>query len=215
MISTFFWTSRLVRFLTAGSSWAQNRHCQAWNAVRSGAGGTGAGTRRHRSRCAAEEAVSTVSTSRVDVWRVLQDPRTPRTTWSISDALAVELTRYLEWRRPARILEIGSGLSTVVLGAYAVRHGAAVTTLEHAWKYYRRTQQALAYFGMDKRVKLKLAPLRSKRFESSGRRAPWYDTPLDGEFDFVFVDGPPMAKGPNAVLFAIAGPLAEGWEQWR
>ena len=158
--------------------------------------------------------MSTVSTSRVDVWQVLQDPRTPRTTWSISDALAVELTRYLERRRPARILEVGSGLSTVVLGAYAVRHGASVTTLEHAWKYYRRTQQALAYFGIDKRVKLKLAPLRSKRFESSGRRAPWYDTQLDGKFDFVFVDGPPMAKGRNAVLFAIAGHLAEGWELW-
>ena len=159
--------------------------------------------------------MSTVSAPRtVDVWQVLDDPRTPRSTWSISDRLAVELTQYLERRRPARILEIGSGLSTVVLGAYAVRHGAAVTSLEHAWNYYRRTQQALAYFGMDTTVKLKLAPLRSKRFESSGRRAPWYDTPLDGEFDFVFVDGPPKAKGRNAVLLAIAGHLADGWELW-
>ena len=158
----------------------------------------------------------TVSTTpaAVDVWQVLQDAGTLRTSWSISDALAVELIRYLERRKPRRILEIGSGLSTVVLGAYAVHHGASVVTLEHSWKYYERTQRALARFGMDEQVRLKLAPLRSRRFEGYGRRAPWYDTRLKEKFDFVFVDGPPKAKGRNAVLFAIAKHLDEGWELW-
>jgi precorrin-6B methylase 2 len=150
----------------------------------------------------------------VDVWQVLQDAGKLRTSWSISDALAVELIRYLEWRKPERILEIGSGLSTVVLGAYAVRHGASVVTLEHAWKFYQRTQQALVEFGMEKDVRLKLAPLRSRQFERFSRRAPWYDTKLSGVFDFVFVDGPPKAEGRNAVLFAIAEHLAPSWELW-
>jgi predicted O-methyltransferase YrrM len=159
--------------------------------------------------------VSTVSTPRtVDVWQLLQDPHTPRTSWSISEAMAVELTRYLEWRRPKRILEIGSGLSTVVLGAYAVRHGAAVVTLEHAWKFHQLTKKGLAHFGMDEGVELRMAPLRSRRFPGYGRRAPWYDTRLEGQFDFVFVDGPPKAEGRNAVLFAIAEHLAPGWELW-
>lgn len=134
----------------------------------------------------------------IDMWQVLQDPRTPRTTWSISDALAVELTRYLELRKPERILEIGSGLSTVVLGAYAVRHGASVVTLEHAWKFYQRTRQALAQFGMDKQVQLRLAPLQSRQFERYGREAPWYDTWLSGIFDFVFVDGPRRTRDATA-----------------
>jgi predicted O-methyltransferase YrrM len=150
----------------------------------------------------------------IDMWQVLQDPRTPRTTWSISDALAVELTRYLELRKPERILEIGSGLSTVVLGAYAVRHGASVVTLEHAWKFYQRTRLALAQFGMDKQVQLRLAPLQSRQFERYGREAPWYDTWLSGIFDFVFVDGPPKDEGRHGVLFAIAEHLAPGWELW-
>lgn len=150
----------------------------------------------------------------VNVWQLLRDPRAPRTSWSISEALAVELTRYLEIHRPRRILEIGSGLSTVVLGAYALRHGAEVVTLEHAWKFYQRTRQALAQFGMDERVTLKLAPLRSRRFERYGRRAHWYDAKLDGRFDFVFVDGPPKNEGRNAVLFAIAEHLEPGWELW-
>ena len=148
------------------------------------------------------------------MWQVLQDAGTLRTSWSISDVLAVELIRYLEWRKPKRILEIGSGLSTVVLGAYAVRHGASVVTLEHAWKFYRRTQQVLVEFGMEKQVRLKLAPLRSRQFEWSGQRFPWYDTKLRGAFDFVFVDGPPEAEGRNAVLFAIAEHLAPSWELW-
>jgi precorrin-6B methylase 2 len=159
--------------------------------------------------------VSTMSTPRpVDMWQVLQDPWTPRTTWSISDALAVELARYLEQRRPRRILEVGSGLSTVVLGAYAVRHGASVVTLEHAWRFYRRTHRALAHFGMNEQVRLKLAPLRSRRLERYGRRAPWYDVRLSGQFDFVFVDGPPKDEGRHAVLFAIAEHLGPGWELW-
>jgi predicted O-methyltransferase YrrM len=150
----------------------------------------------------------------VNVWQLLRDPRTPRTTWSISEALAVELTSYLECRRPRRILEIGSGLSTVVLGAYAVRHGAEVVTLEHAWRFYQRTQQALTQFGMDGQVRLKLAPLSSRKLAGYGRRARWYDVKLDGQFDFVFVDGPPKNEGRNAVLFAIADHLSPGWELW-
>jgi Methyltransferase domain len=150
----------------------------------------------------------------LDVWRVLKDPRTPRTSWSISDALAVELAHYLERRRPRRILEIGSGLSTVVLGAYAVRHGASVVTLEHAFKFYERTRQALVQFGMDEHVRLELAPLRSRRFEGYGRPTPWYDASLIGQFDFVFVDGPPKNEGRHGVLFAIAEHLAPSWELW-
>jgi predicted O-methyltransferase YrrM len=159
--------------------------------------------------------VSTVSTpGAVNVWQLLRDPRTPRTTWSISEALAVELTRYLECRRPPRILEIGSGLSTLVLGAYAVRHDAEVVTLEHDWSFYQRTRKALTQFGMGKQVCLKLAPLRSRHFEGCGRRVLWYDAKLDGRFDFVFVDGPPKNEGRNAVLFAIADHLSPGWELW-
>jgi predicted O-methyltransferase YrrM len=158
--------------------------------------------------------LSTVSTHRaIDVSQVLDDPHTPRTSWSISDALAVELFRHLERRRPRRILEIGSGLSTVVLGAYAARHSASVVTLEHAWKFYERTRKGLVHFGLDEQVQLKLAPLRSKRFERYGQ-APWYDTKLSGQFDFVFVDGPPKDTGRNAVLFAIAKHLTPGWELW-
>lgn len=159
--------------------------------------------------------MSTVSTpGAVDVGRVLQDAGALRTSWSISDALAVVLSRYLEWRKPQHILEIGSGLSTVVLGAYAVRHSAFVVTLEHDEKYYLRTKAALTQFGMDERVELKLAPLRIRKFERYGRRAPWYDVRLNGQFDFVFVDGPPKEEGREAVLFAIAENLTSGWELW-
>lgn len=150
----------------------------------------------------------------VGVGQVLQDAGTLRTSWSISDALAVVLTRYLEWRRPQRILEIGSGLSTVVLGGYALRHSASVVTLEHDWRYYQRTKAALDQFHMRERVDLKLAPLRIRKFERYGRRALWYDARLSGQFDFVFVDGPPKDEGRNAVLFAIAEHLAPGWELW-
>jgi hypothetical protein len=138
---------------------------------------------------------------------------TPRSEWSISLTLAKELEAYLQRVRPRRILEVGSGFSTAVLAAYAVWNDAEVVTLEHDPEYHTRTGKGLAKLGLVDPVDLKQAHLRSQQF---GSHEPylWYDIQLDGQFDFVFVDGPPKVNGRLAVFFAVRNHLKPGWQMW-
>jgi choline dehydrogenase-like flavoprotein len=149
----------------------------------------------------------------VDIWDVLVDPRAPRSDWSINQMLAIELAAYLDRVRPPRILEVGSGYSTAILAAYAAHHGAEVVTLEHDPNYYRATRRALHRLGVDRHLDLRLAPLKQHWF---GHRGPywWYDHRLDGEFDFVFIDGPPKVLGRRGAFFALQGHLRPGWRVW-
>lgn len=149
----------------------------------------------------------------VDVYRLLKDKRVPWTDWSISNVLAVELMEHLARVKPKRILEIGSGASTVLLGLHAARHSAQVVSLEHLDRYYGRTRRSLETFDLLDHVDLKLGPLRSRRFPD-GEDHLWYDVALEGDFDFVFVDGPPKQNGRQGVLFAIFDHLTPGWEIW-
>jgi predicted O-methyltransferase YrrM len=100
---------------------------------------------------------------------------------------------YLEevasWATKARgpVLEIGSGLTTLILGALVGRHGLPVWTLEHHAEYFRYTGDNLRRYGLTN-VQLKLAPLRDY-----GEYC-WYDPPLDvlpRDFGLVIADGPP------------------------
>src|SRR6266498_5358784 len=76
--------------------------------------------------------------------------------------------------KPKRILEIGSGASTVLLGLHAARHSAQVVSLEHLDTYYSQTRRSLETFDLLDHVDLKLGPLRSRRF-SDGEDHLWYD----------------------------------------
>lgn len=85
------------------------------------------------------------------------------------------------------VLEIGSGLTTLILGALAGRRGVAVWTLEHLPQFYEQTLKELERHDVGN-VRLRLAPLREYGDFS------WYDAPLDempDDFRLVIADGPP------------------------
>ena len=99
-------------------------------------------------------------------------------------------TRYLEavWRESLharRILECGSGLSTLILGEVARKTGAEVYSLEHIVDWQKHVTSALTKRGLPNRVLY--APLKSYgEFD-------WYEVPasLPSGFDLVICDGPP------------------------
>ena len=85
------------------------------------------------------------------------------------------------------VLEIGSGLTTVILGALVARRGIPVWTLEHHPEYFAHTQELLKRVGLLD-VHLTLAPLRDYGHFC------WYDAPTDvlpRDFNLVIADGPP------------------------
>jgi glycosyltransferase involved in cell wall biosynthesis len=133
--------------------------------------------------------------------------------WAIYRSTAVELVARLDARRPRRLLEVGSGTSTVVLAAWAAARGAELVTLEHDPTCHAATRARLERLGLTGQVDLRLAPLQPRRCPD-GTDHPWYSTDLAGTFDYVFIDGPPHTHGRAGVLFAIAEQLGEGWEAW-
>jgi hypothetical protein len=134
--------------------------------------------------------------------------------WTITPGLARALAARLDAMRPERMLEFGSGNSTVILGDYASRTGGTLVSLEHDPKSYKQTAKLLRSFGLQEHVDLRLAPLKPMRCVDGGTY-PFYDTRLDGTFDFVLVDGPPaMSHGREATFFAVSEHLAPGWELW-
>ncbi len=99
------------------------------------------------------------------------------------------------------ILEIGSGLTTLLLGLLAGRRGVQTWTLEHLPEYRQQIQAQLDRYGAP-RVHNVLAPLRDHGAFS------WYAPPdtdaMPTDFRLVIADGPPGdTKGGRYGLLPI------------
>jgi len=114
------------------------------------------------------------------------------------------------WATEARgpVLEIGSGLTTLILGALVGSRGLPVWTLEHHPEFFSYTEETLRPHGL-RNVHLTLAPLRDY-----GEFC-WYDPPLDKlprDFSLVIADGPPgeVKGGRFGLLPALRSHFAPG-----
>lgn len=137
----------------------------------------------------------------------------PTSSWSISSRLAEKLYRTCEKRKPKTILDVGSGLSTMVLALYAGRTpGTKLISLEHDPKWYSETKSALASAGLLDAVDLRLVSLKGYA------DCTWYDfdpSAFGGPIDLVFVDGPPEAvSGREGALLRTDPFLKEGSVLW-
>lgn len=99
------------------------------------------------------------------------------------------LEEVADWAVKAQgpVLEIGSGLTTLLLGTLVGRRGLPVWTLEHHPEFFHNTEAKLKRYNLTN-VHLTLAPLRDYGDFS------WYDPPLDAlprDFSLVIADGPP------------------------
>jgi hypothetical protein len=86
------------------------------------------------------------------------------------------------------ILELGSGLTTLLLGLLAPKNGISVWSLEHHPQFFARTQAKLARYKIHG-INLILAPLSDYGDFS------WYSSPelqnMPMDFRLVIADGPP------------------------
>jgi hypothetical protein len=147
----------------------------------------------------------------------------PTGGWSIPRDTAHALTVLVMEAAPIRILELGSGVSTVLLAALCAESGrpTRVVSLEERPRYAERTQRLLVTFGLDGYASVLTAPVRLTRFgnwrgysyepnETLLRRA------LGGRaVDFLFVDGPASwGRGRGDCRFS-ALPLVWPWAAAR
>ena len=131
------------------------------------------------------------------------------TRWSSSPALAARLIGMVHRYRPTQIVELGSGVSTVVMAA-AVRNAGSghVTSLDHDPVYAAKTRHELEEQGLSQWATVIDAPLVT--VETARGPAPWYDVSgIDGlqQIDLLIVDGPPRKTHKDARLpaFEILG----------
>jgi predicted O-methyltransferase YrrM len=140
------------------------------------------------------------------------------------------------YRKPTRVLELGSGSSTLMIARCLKLLGGdrRLISVEHHPEWLRDTRNKIAHAGLEDRVHFIHAPLG----EHEGFPAPWYELELSedaGPFDLVLVDGPeggsrdPLARygafpflrsrlAPGAVLLvddALRGGETEIVERWK
>ena len=112
--------------------------------------------------------------------------------------------------RPRHALELGSGLSSVVM-AYALESNGfgGLLALENHTDSARNTRRLLAEHRLEARAQVRDAPLQ--QVEHAGESWRWYAlTPLSPDlmFDFLFVDGPSATLAPMIRFPAL--PLLHG-----
>jgi predicted O-methyltransferase YrrM len=123
-------------------------------------------------------------------------PFPPFRGWAVSPDFAVLLLTQVVTRRPACVVELGSGVSTLVLG-YALEqtHGHLVS-VDHDLLYAEQSRATVAQHALQKVVTIVHAPLEPWRGGT-----PWYSDAWVQELppvDLLVVDGPPGNTGSLA-----------------
>lgn len=130
----------------------------------------------------------------------LEHPLPATRGFAAAPDLLVELVRTLDRTRPQVVVELGSGVSTVVLAARLKALGSGrVIAVEHDPDYARQTRDELAFQGLADVATVIEAPLGPIRVGEADRI--WYQVPpgvLPSGIGLLLVDGPPAATGPLA-----------------
>lgn len=119
--------------------------------------------------------------------------------WALDARSLAHLMALVEDKRPLRILELGSGTSTIWLGYLCRAYGGQVITLDHLEQYLDQTRAAIHQHKLGDYVQSRLAPL--EEISCDGEVYEWYSREALADLlniDMVLVDGPPAATGPKA-----------------
>jgi hypothetical protein len=122
--------------------------------------------------------------------------------WSALDEYLTECLRHaLVCNGP--ILECGSGLTTILVGAIAKTRNNTMWSLEHLPEWGERVTRLIRKYGIDS-VQLSVRPLKDYP------EFTWYDPPLDfmpDRFTLVICDGPP--GGTRGARYGLAAVMNE------
>ncbi|MCS3711870.1 class I SAM-dependent methyltransferase [Salinibacter ruber] len=119
-------------------------------------------------------------------------PLPPSRGWAASPDFLREVSSLIYTEEPRLILEIGSGLSTII-SAYCIEQlgEGRVVSLDHEAQYAANTRRQLRRHGVEDRTRVIHASLRS--YQLNGGTWEWYslDEFEENAVDLVIIDGPP------------------------
>jgi len=118
-----------------------------------------------------------------------------------ADAAAV-LARQVALRKPKLVVELGSGVSTILVGTMLRAQGfGRLVSLDHDPSWAEETRRQIRAGGLEQQVEVLDAPLT--RQDVDGESFAWYAIPAKleqtGVIDLLIVDGPPQAGDPGGL----------------
>ena len=131
--------------------------------------------------------------------RTPRAPMPPSGRWAMDPTGLLELLSRVPADRPALVLELGSGTSSVWLGYALERTGGRLVSLDHDPRFGERTRQLLGRHALTGVAQVRDAPLRDLDLGDGTYR--WYDPAAFEDLagvDLLVVDGPPGTTGPLA-----------------
>jgi predicted O-methyltransferase YrrM len=116
-------------------------------------------------------------------------------SWALTPDAAAILAREIAIRRPKTIVELGSGVSTVMVGRLLQQMGCGhLISLDHDPDWARETRRNIQANGLQNYVEVLDAPLVKQQFD--GKDFVWYQIPEQlrhiEQIDMLTVDGPPQ-----------------------
>lgn len=139
----------------------------------------------------------------------LLSPRAPlpsMTGWAATPELAVSVLKSIQKYRPETIVEIGSGVTTLI-SAYSLRQfdiAGQIISLDHDKLFAQRTMNELNLHDLSSFVDLRVAPLENIRINE--KEWQWYSRDqltFNRPIDMLIIDGPPVKTQKNARYPAI------------
>ena len=140
-------------------------------------------------------------------------PLPPMRAWAISPDFALILVSVIREHKPRVIVELGSGVSTIICGYVLESLGAGqLVSLEHVPGFAEITSRAVQLHELSAIARIIHAPLRDLELPAGTWQ--WYDSEcLNGiephSIDLVIVDGPPGRIQPLARYPAV--PALHRW----
>jgi len=138
----------------------------------------------------------------------VRQPLPPMRGWAISPDFANVVVSLVRERRPRRVLELGSGVSTLIAGYCLQEIGAgSIVSLDHDEQFSRVSAANIARHGLQDIATIIHAPLTDSTLD--GKTWRWYNpdavTALAalGPIDMLIVDGPPYSAGHMARYPAV------------
>ena len=125
-------------------------------------------------------------------------------SWAASPDVLLTLLQFAKQSNPKTILDLGSGMSTLVLAKSAP--AAKVISIDNSAEFAQKTQEMLSLHGVSN-AEVRVAPLTA---HASG--VDWYDLSKIADLsdiDLLFIDGPPGSKNDRARHPALAECLSK------
>ena len=122
----------------------------------------------------------------------LEAPIPPTRSWAASPDLLLTLTELVRTRKPRLVVELGSGVSTLIVAKAGARR---VISIDNSAEFAQKTRVMLSTHIV-RGVDIRIAPLKS---HTSGVQ--WYDTAKLKDLkkiDLLIIDGPPGSKNSDA-----------------